>query len=421
MLISDLENTIKGFGYPHIVRDTNSRIIVYMDGKERVQALKMFAEKLNGKYINQKTGSGWKSSVGATFIGPYIILAKPSTAGASNIASIDTRLFTKDGADAKFQFEDRLVSCKVFSSKKSIETSIVSGLKSSIMLGESYSDALESFFESGKIAWDPSTPLPILNKLGVYLGELLVGWVLLSHNNTKYFLNNPFIGTPSKFYIPTDPAFSGVDSFIEMSNGTFYAISSKYGVGAKASFFTNLFDKGVKNHTKLSYSEFSKMAKYAASNNIKYDKSREFVYSYGIHNILNIPKSKIPNANKVYDDIRSNRKTPEVQLVSDTIKKLTNDAKIINTLPNSISAFFTRTIADKLNSDYNSITQIKEILSGKDYWQANLNIAEWTKGNVKFKFINSGESELKIIGNKSSIEDFTARQGWINYELRYRQ
>lgn len=421
MLISDLENTIKGFGYPHILRDTNSRIIVYMDGKERIQALKMFAEKLNGVYTNQKTGSGWRSSVGATFIGSYVILAKPSTTGASNIASIDARLFTKGGVDAKFQFGDQLVSCKVFSSKQSLETSIISGLKNSVMLGEAYSDALESFFASGKILWDPSTPLPILNKLGVYLGELLVGWVLLSGNTSKYFSNNPFIGTPTKFYIPTDPAFSGVDSFIEMSNGTFYAISSKYGAGAKASFFTNLFEKGIKNHSKLSSSEFGKMAKYAASNNIKYDKSREFVYSYGIHNILNIPKSKISNPNKVYDDIRSNRKTPEVQLVSDTIKKMTNDTKIINALPNSTSAFLTRTIADKLNSDYNSIKQIKEILSGKDYWQANLNIAEWTKGNVKFKFINSGESELKLIGNKSSIEDFTAKQGWINYELRYIQ
>lgn len=419
MLISDLENTIKGFGYPHILRDTNSRLIVYMEGKERVEALKAFAEKLNGTYTNQKNGNGWKSSVGATFVGQYIILAKPSTSGTSNIASIDARVFSAGGTDAKFPFGDQLVSCKMFSSAKTLENSIITGIKGSTMLGEAYSEAVESFFASGKIAWDPSTPLPILNKLGVYLGELLVGWVLLSGSASKHFSNNPFLGTATKFYIPTDPAFSGVDSFIEMSNGSYYAISSKYGAGAKASFFTNLFDKGVKNYTKLPGSEFGKMATYAASNNIRYDKSREFVYAYGIHNILNIPKSKIPNANKVYEDIRSNNKSPDVQVVSDAIRKYSKDPKITNTLPNSVSAFFTRTMADRLNSDRNSITQMKEILSGKDYWQANLNIAEWTKGNVNFKFINSGDSELKLIGSKSSIEDVTAKQGWINYELRY--
>lgn len=419
MLISDLENAIKGFGYPHITRDTNSRLIVYMEGKERVEALKAFASKLNGTYTNQKNGNGWKSSVGATFVGQYVILAKPSTNGTSNIASIDARVFTSGGLDAKFSFGDQMVSCKMFSSAKTLENSIVNGLKNSSLLGEPYSEALESFFASGRIPWDPSTPLPILNKLGVYLGELLVGWVLLSGNTTKYFSNNPFRGTPTKFYIPTDPAFSGVDSFIEMSNGTFYAISSKYGVGAKASFFTNLFEKGVKNYTKLSGSEFGRMATYAASNNIRYDKSREFIYAYGIYNILNIPKSKIPNANRVYDDIRSNVKSQDVQLVSDAIRKYSKDTKITNTLPNSVSAFFTRTIADRLNSDRNSMIQMKEILSGKDYWQANLNIGEWSKGNVNFKFINSGESELKLIGNKSSIEDITAKQGWINYELRY--
>ena len=62
---------------------------------------------------------------------------------------------------------------------------------------------------------------------------------------------------------------------------------------------------------------------------------------------------------------------------------------------------------------------MREILAGKDYWQANLDINYWVRGIVKFKFINSGEASLNIIGSKSAITDITSKQGWINYELKY--
>jgi hypothetical protein len=59
-----------------------------------------------------------------------------------------------------------------------------------------------------------------------------------------------------------------------------------------------------------------------------------------------------------------------------------------------------------------------EILSGKNYWQANLNMSSWDKGDVKFSLVNSGKSKLEIIGNKAAMTDLDATQGMINYVLK---
>jgi hypothetical protein len=96
-----------------------------------------------------------------------------------------------------------------------------------------------------------------------------------------------------------------------------------------------------------------------------------------------------------------------------------NEDLILTKSPESVSSFFNRVIASKLNSDVKSINQMKEILAGKDYWQTNINSRLWLKGDLKFKFINSGEANLKIIGSKSSVDDLTSKQGWLNYELKY--
>ena len=420
MLIDDIEQKIHKLGYTQTKRDTNTRLIVYLEASERISALKGIADSLDGAYTPRKFGTGWKSSVGAAIIGSYVVLAKPSTGGKNvNIASLDARTFSKLGKKVNFEFNGKNISCTMFNNKQVLQDSILQGLKSNVLLGESYSEALSTFFNTDKISWSPDTPLPIKNKLGVYLGELLIGWALLSPNTSKYFITNPFKGTPKRFLIPDDPSFSGVDSFIEMTNGSYYAISSKYGAGAKASLFTNLFEKGIKNYSKLEPSVFKTMCKHAYQKNIPYNKSREFVYSYGVYEILKIKQSQVPNTNKIYESIRNRKTSNEVDLVSANISRLSDDVKIVNQLPLSISAFFTRSIADSLNNDPKSLKQIQEILSGKDYWQANLNIALWTRGEIKFKFINSGDANLKIYGNKSAIDDITAKQGWINYELKY--
>ena len=90
---------------------------------------------------------------------------------------------------------------------------------------------------------------------------------------------------------------------------------------------------------------------------------------------------------------------------------------IIAKLPKSATAFFCRAIAKRLNDDKMAMDQMREILAGKNYWQANLNKGEWNKGVVSFKFSNSGQASLKIFGNKSATDDIDAKQGMVNYLL----
>lgn len=430
MNISDIEKTIKKLGYTSIKRDTTKRLIVYMDSTERVETLKMFSSVFKGgKYTSKKNGAGWRSSVGATELpGGFVILAKPQVnKSTGNISSLDARDFSSLGIPGKFDFNGQRVDVVTFKNPNTLRDSIISGCQNSRLLGDPYAEIFKDFFSNHKMNWSPDTPLPVVNKLGVYAGELLVGWTLLSGKTNKFFVNNPFSGKPKAFHMPTDPAFSGVDSFVEMRDGSYYAISSKYGAGAKASLFTNLFEKGINNRNTLTNSYFKRMCNHAVKNNISYNKSRDFVYSFGIQEILNIKNSEIRNINKLFNDIKTGRMTDEVELImtrkAEHLQKNKypdiNEDLILTKSPESVSSFFNRVIASKLNSDVKSINQMKEILAGKDYWQTNINSRLWLKGDLKFKFINSGEANLKIIGSKSSVDDLTSKQGWLNYELKY--
>lgn len=421
MGIQDVEDYIKSIGYTELKKAASNRLIVYMDGSERVSALKSIASDLGGRYTSSKNGIGWRSSVGAALLSDNIVvLAKPITTGTTgNIASLDARQFSKLGKSTKYEFADQKIDSVVFTSAKQIEQSIIEGCRSSSMLGEGYAEAFEDFFATGNISWSPTMPRPVINKLGVYIGELLVGWTFLSNKKNKYFANDPFSGAAVAFYLPTDPAFSGVDSFVELRDKSFYAISSKFGGGAKASFFTNLFDKGIQKRAKLSKSYFKDMCDFAATNNISSNKSKEFIYNFGIKHMLQISSKEVPTPTDVFDNIRLSKDTNEVNFVASKIKELSKEQRIVKDLPNSVSAYFNRTIADELNKDRASVNQMREILAGKDYWQANLDINYWVRGIVKFKFINSGEASLSIIGSKSAITDITSKQGWVNYELKY--
>ena len=418
MTIDELESKIKAAGYPEIKRASSTRLVIYTSDN-RVIALTGLAKELEGTYTTSRTGTGWKSSVGAVIIENYAIIAKPLTKGTGgNISSLDARVFCKLGNSTKFNYLNSDVSVAMFTNANQLRDSILKGCKESPLLGEAYVEMISSFFETGKIDWNPEVSLAVINKLGVYLGELLVGWVLLANKKSTYFKTNPFTGTPKAFYLPTDPAFSGVDSFVVMANGTMYGISSKFGKGAKASIFTNLLKNGIEKETSLKPSVFKDLCKTAKMNGLKYSNSRSIVYEYGIRNILQMPKSVIPSPDAIYAEAYKKSKDANLKKVVDAINASPYaSADIKKNLPSSISSFFNRTIADKLNKDADSLSSIEEILTGKDYWQTNLDIAKWKNGEVSFSFVRSSKAKIKIIGSKSSIPDITSKQGWINYEL----
>lgn len=421
MNINTLQKDLKGMGYDDVKQVTSKRLVIFMEAKERVTNLKVIADRFKGKYSSSKTGSGWRSSVGAALLpNGFVILAKPSVKGNNaSFASLDARVFSGLGKNSTFLFNGKDVKVVTFTDYKKIEASIIDGCKKSRLLGQHYAEIFESFFSQGKLEWSTKVPVQAINKLGVYVGELLVGWALLKGAQSKYFASNPFVGRPMAFHIPTDPAFSGVDSFIEMRDNSYYAISSKYGAGAKASIFTNLFEQGIEQSQSLEKSVFKDMCQFAKSNSINHTKSKEFVYNYGVYHLLGIKRSEISDPTSVFTDIRTGKSTDDVNTLVSAISKATNDKAIVDQLPQSASAYFNRRIADELNNDKKSIEQMRTLLAGKDYWQANLQTALWAKGGLQFKFISSRAAKVKIYGNKSSIVDITCKQGWLNYELRY--
>lgn len=425
MNITQLQSDIQQLGYgSEFKKDTSTRLIIYMEASERVSALKDIATTFGGRYTPSKTGVGWRSSVGAALLPDnMVVLAKPKTTGTTgNIASLDARDFYRLATPGTFNFQGQDIGVVTFTKADVIQKSIVQGVHDQKLLGPSYSEAFQDFFDTGKINWNPGTPRPIINKLGVYVGEVMIGWVFLKNSRslyTKHFSNNPFSGTAVAFHMPTDPAFSGVDSFVEMKDGSFYPISSKFGAGAKASFFTNLFEKGIKSRDSLESSYFKNMCILASRKNISFKKSKEFVYEFGIRELLGISEQDIRTPTSVFDNIRRGTPDDDVEKVMKVIKDKTTNQQILSGLPDSISAYFNRTIAENLNNDPKSVKQMTEILAGKDYWQANLDINKWINGSMKFRFINSGEANINLIGSKSAITDITSKQGWINYELKY--
>jgi hypothetical protein len=60
---------------------------------------------------------------------------------------------------------------------------------------------------------------------------------------------------------------------------------------------------------------------------------------------------------------------------------------------------------------------MKNILGGKNYYQANLNTNKLDKGELTFNIVKSGESILELTGTKSPYSDITAANGLLNYKL----
>jgi hypothetical protein len=423
----ELVEGLKSIGYKQKeIRLTAHKIMtVYLDEKwDRVSALHEIADTFGGRY--EKTGTTWRNAAGAAvFSNGWVVVAKPSAIGARTNIAFTALDFSGLGKKSKFTFQDKNVPTVTFSNAEEIERSIMQGVKKN--LKDTYVEAFDMLFnsDSGELEWAPGTDDRVKNKLGTYVGELLVGWTIFKNQERYNFVNNPFSGERvTSLAIPTDTRFPGVDSIIESKDG-FFPISSKYGEGAAASFFTNVFPDAIRKRSSLSRSVLKQMADFAATNNIKGDQSSKFVWSYGLKHLLKVRYTG--DATAIMRDIASKKKTDKIAEVSAAILKHSQTNRYIEPhtmkqirkqLPMSASSYFNRTISAMLDNDRASKREMMEILRGKSYLQANLNVAEWRKGNVKYRFTQFGEGSLNIRGDKSPIHNVTSNEGWINYILR---
>ena len=148
--------------------------------------------------------------------------------------------------------------------------------------------------------------------------------------------------------------------------------------------------------------------------------SKETIYMHGIHDVLDL---KISSPYKVFTDIKTHKGDLR-GMSADTLKVINSiqsyksvDKKIVEKLPQSVTSFFSREIAQQLNNDKISVNAMLEILAGKNFWQANLDINSWKRGIIKYKIVNSGKASINVIGSKASMDDIDAKQGTVNYEL----
>jgi len=255
----------------------------------------------------------------------------------------------------------------------------------------------------------------------------LIGYVAFKDRGRTSLVPPIIKDKVSRFILPDDPSFPGIDSVIELNDGTMLPISSKFGIGAKASFFSNLLPKGVMQSGNIIDSNFKDIVKTSLKLGFTTKKleakqgAKPILYNYSINVLLALGINKPLD---IFQDIKKNRNdlSKMKPLTISVLEKIQNmrgiDKRIINELPLSLTSFFSRMTADQLNKDKKSMEEMKRILSGKNFWQANLNISDWKKGTIRFNMTNTKKVKLIIIGNKSAIKDIDAKQGLVNYEIK---
>ena len=68
-------------------------------------------------------------------------------------------------------------------------------------------------------------------------------------------------------------------------------------------------------------------------------------------------------------------------------------------------------------SDKKSVEQIEGLLAGKQYYQANLNLAKFKKNVVEFKVTKTDNLKFKLTAGKGQAKDPTMSQGILNFFL----
>lgn len=340
------------------------------------------------------------------------------------LAAASATTFAKYGKKTTISYMDKSMKVVAFSSPSQIENSIIAGLEHVERDKDSSQLAFLEFFSNGyrNIPWNSEISANEKARYGVYIGELLIGLFFLSGLASQHLHPSPDNRTARAFYIPDDATFSGIDSLVEFDDGSFLPISNKFGLGAKASIFANIMAKGLVNLGKMQPSVFVDLCSAAigagvtSQDMIAKRKSMQVIYEYGFRNILQM---NIKDPMLVYYSLKSGNLTQDAIDVVTKIKYSgLADNDVLANLPNSVTAFFCRTIAARLNNDPTSLNQMIEILSGKEFWQANLVESKWEKGIVQYRLTSTKEMKIKIIGNKAPITDIAARQGTVNYEIK---
>lgn len=415
MTLPEILKRLKTAGYKAEKRARGGREYIAIITEPGVDRPKFLKDTIAPLFKGTFKHSGNFSRRGEVSVGTVKIVAKE--ASKVNLVGFDARLFTKGGESTTLSYQGKEVKCFMFSSARSIEQSILAGAKGNSSL-KGITESLEGFFSDGEFDWDGVEPA-VIQKLAVYLGEVLIGWVGLSGQISKYISGaTPFLNSkPVEFYVPDDPSFSGVDSFFKLKNGSLVAISSKSGAGRPGSFFSNILPAVL--NMNVSGRTLKQLISIVKQKGVKPNDARSIVYEWGLNTLL---KMNVSKPTQLLDELKARKKTKlayqTAANIVDAMKPYMNDSSAkerTDRLPMSITSCFNYILAKRLED---SIDDIQNALMAKDYYQANLDIAEFLKGVLHYTLKKAGKAEVKLVYKQSPIEDVAARNGWVNYEIR---
>jgi hypothetical protein len=353
---------------------------------------------------------------------PEKYITKPKKdRGATEMLGIYSAELAKCGTEASLNFGDGITTVRQFYNAKDIKTSIITALASNQNVCNEITKTVDDIlsYTPSSFIWDASIDRYEIDELGKYIGELLFGLIIMKQGE---FDGNKVVGIA----VPDDPTYNGLDSFIYCESNKTIGVSSKYGVGAKASFFTNILDKVCDQRHIMPEC----VLKHVCERYNPFGNSREFIYEYGVKNILGL---NMDNPYKLYKAIKAGQAVPvkddlmSVMIAIDDMilnepkenaAAIITATKIRQELPYSITSFFCRKIAEQLNSCEVSMVFLKNALQNNEIYQVHLDQNKWAKGEIRFDAYKIKSSTLKIVGNKSAINDLSCSQGMLNYELR---
>ena len=130
-----------------------------------------------------------------------------------------------------------------FNNVKQLEDSIIKGCKETNSINNDVIELFNTFFITGKLDWSTIEPKTLIAKLGIYLSEILIGWIFLSGRQDEFINTTDLIISNAKvklFCVPCNSNYNDIDSFLILEDDTRINISNKFGNGAPASFFTGI-------------------------------------------------------------------------------------------------------------------------------------------------------------------------------------
>lgn len=396
-------------------------LVPFKDRAKRLEILKSIQKLFPNSRLKVTTSQSAELELSPS----VLVVVKPSkeAGGSTELLGIQTSKLLAGAPKERIEWNGLTFDAFAFRNHRTLEQVIVNGLRRNSKVPPFLANFFDELFRKGnysKFVWPAQIEQYQKNEAAKYIGELLLGVTCMSSHAGIIHPTLAREGAIEAFFLPTASQFAAIDSLILLKSGKWVPISNKAGLGAAASIFANILPKGLEYYSSLRDSKFRRLVELAKKANITKPEraGTELVYLYGCREILGISEKLIQNPLHVQKQILEGKfLSPEVVEVTARVQERTNNPFVIQNLPHSITGYFTREIADQLNKDAESTSQMVNILSGKEYYQVNLNVQRWNAGSVDFKSKRTDSVSIKFTGNKAAYTNAYAKQGLVNFVL----